>query len=304
MDRIKDIITNHDSNFRVYLLKKIGHKGQYKAVLFPNCLDQKIRETYAENYEHFCSGRSITEYDSVHSEKGTIKQLPLSDLSYWEGMHNAILLADSEQVLLNKTNFTDDYSAIVLYCEREKAGKVDGAYLIAQYRKVESWYKRSVRFAFVANTITQRDEDIFVLNGCIDAAIVDNDVFVMQETAFEKIFNYYEKSKRTVSSKKAEIEQWNFLDNPRAFYADVSGKKGPTTKLARALEKTTGDFSKLSPSTVRRTLSQYDDFKDLTYDEKDRIKFSSDVRDLIIDILRQTYTRHLFSDSLIHTKGV
>lgn len=286
------------------MLKKRGYKGQYEAVLFPNCLDQKIRETYAENYEHFCGDRKITEYDSVHSEKGTIKQLPLNDLSYWTGMYNAIVAADKERVLLNKANFTDDYSVIILSYEKATDGKVDRAYLVAQYRKVESWYKRSVKFGFVANTIEQKDDEIFVLNGCIDTAIVDDDVFVLQEAAFEKLFNYYEKSKRTVASKKAEIEKWYFLDNPSAFYADVSSKKGPTTKLARALEKATGDYSKLDPTTVRQTLSQHSEFKELTYDEENRIRFASDVRDLIIDILRKTYTRDLFSDSLIHTKGV
>ena len=94
------------------------------------------------------------------------------------------------------------------------------------------------------------------------------------------------------------------MDNPKAFYADVAGKKGPTTKLARALEKAVGDFSALEPAVVKQTLSQYDDFKELAYDEHDRNKFSPAVRDLIIDIVRHTYARHLFADVLIHTKGV
>ena len=49
MDRIKNMINDIDSNVRVYLLKKIGYKGQYEAVLFPNSLDQKIKDTYEEN---------------------------------------------------------------------------------------------------------------------------------------------------------------------------------------------------------------------------------------------------------------
>lgn len=304
MNRIKDMINDSESNVRVYLLKKIGYKGKYEAVLFPNSLDQKIKDTYAENYEHFCGNREIKEYDSIHSEKGTIKRLPLTDLTFWSGMQEAISAADKSNTLLNKQNFTDDYSVIVLVYEKEASGNVEQAYLIAQYRKVESWYKRSVKFGFVANTIQHKDEEIFVLNGCIDTAIVEDDVFVFQETAFEKVFNYYEKSKRTVAAKKGEIEKWRFLDDPGAFYADVSGKKGPTTKLARALEKAVGDFSALEPTTVKQTLLQYEDFKELDYDENDRIKFTPAARDLIIDIVRHTYARHLFADILIHTKGV
>ena len=304
MERIKNMISDSESNVRVYLLKKIGRKGQYEAVLFPNSLDQKIKETYAENYEHFCNGREVKEYDSVHREKGSIEKLPLTDLTFWNGMQEAITLADKENTLLTKQNFTDDYSVIVLVYEKVVDTAVEKIYLIAQYRKVDSWYKRSVKFGFVANTIQHKEEDIFVLNGCIDTAIVEDDVFVLQETAFEKVFNYYEKSKRTVATKKSEIEKWDFLDNPKAFYADVADKKGPTTKLARALEKAVGDFSALEPAVVKQTLSQYDDFKELAYDEHDRIKFSPAVRDLIIDIVRHTYARHLFADVLIHTKGV
>ena len=304
MNRIKDIINDRDVNVRVYLLKKIGRKGRYEAVLFPNSLDQKIKETYAENYEHFCTGREVKEYDSVHREKGTIEKLPLTDLPFWNGMQDAITLADKENTLLTKQNFTDDYSVIVLAYERVVDTVVEKMYLIAQYRKVESWYKRSVKFGFVANTIQHKEEDIFVLNGCIDTAIVEDDVFVLQGAEFEKVFNYYEKSKRTVATKKVEIEKWNFLDDPKAFYANVAGKKGPTTKLARALEKAVGDFSALEPTVVKQTLSQYDDFKELAYDENDRIKFSPAVRDLIIDIVRHAYARHLFADVLIHTKGV
>lgn len=250
MERIKNMISDSESNVRVYLLKKIGRKGQYEAVLFPNSLDQKIKETYAENYEHFCNNREIKEYDSVHREKGTIEKLPLTDLPFWNGMQDAITLADKENTLLTKQNFTDDYSVIVLVYEKVVDTDVEKMYLIAQYRKVDSWYKRSVKFGFVANTIQHKEEDIFVLNGCIDTAIAEDDVFVLQETAFEKVFNYYEKSKRTVAAKKTEIEKWDFLDNPEAFYADVAGKKGPTTKLARALEKAVGDFSALEPATV------------------------------------------------------
>lgn len=304
MERIKDIIGDDKSNVRVYLLKKKGYKGQYEAIVFPNALDQKIKETYATNYEHFCGERKITEYDSVHSEKGTIKKISLADLPYWGNMIAALSNADQNRIILNKENFTDDYAAIVLAYERVKDAHVENTYLVAQYRKVESWYKRSVKFGFVANTIKQKDEEIFVLNGCIDTAIVDEDVFVFQETAFEKVFSYYEKSKRIVSARKAEIENWRFLDDPKSFYENVVGKKGATTKLARALEKAVGDFSSLEPTMVRQTLSQYDEFKDLSYDDNDRIKFKPAVRDLIIDILRLTYARDLFSDSLVHTKGV
>lgn len=304
MEQIRNIVRDRNSNVRIYLLKKIGYKGKYKAVIFPNELDSKVKEIYAENYDNFCKNREIKEYDAVHSEKGTIKKLLLSDLLYWDGMKESIVEADRENMLLSKENFTDDYSVIVLVYEKITSGDLQQVYLISQYRKVDSWYKRSIKFGFVANTIAYKNEEIFVLNGCIDTAIINEDVFILQENNFEKIFNYYEKSKEIIKAKKYEIEKWGFLDDPKSFYSSIEGKKGATIKLARALEKAIGDFSTLEPSKVRATLSQYDDFQNIDFDDKDRIKFTPEVRDIIIDIVRHTYTRFLFDEVLIHTKGV
>lgn len=246
----------------------------------------------------------MPEYDSVHSEKGTIKKLSVCDLPYWKNILDAMTISDKKNNLLNKENFTDNYSAIVLVYEKLIGEEIQKIYLVAQYRKIDSWYKRSVKFGFVANTIKFKDEEIFALNGCIDTVIVGPDVYVLQETAFEKVFNYYEKSKKLVFEKKDEIESWDFIDDAKAFYEDVFSKKGAVTKLAHALEKSTFDFSKLNPSDVKSTLSQYDEFGALSYDDNDKIKFTSSVRDLIIDIVRHSYTRNLFSENLVHTKGI
>lgn len=61
MERVKSIINDTEANVRIYLLKKQGRKADYEAVLFPNAIDNKIKETYAENFIHFCGEREITE---------------------------------------------------------------------------------------------------------------------------------------------------------------------------------------------------------------------------------------------------
>lgn len=304
MERISNIIIPDDCNVRVYLLKKQGYKGNYTAVIFPNAINDIIKKTYADNYANFISDREISEYDSVHSEKGTIKKLPLSDLVYWPNILEAMSIANREGVILNKNTFTDDYSAIVLVYEKLIDGSIHTAYLLAQYRKIDTWYKKGVKFGFTTNTIEYRNEDIFVLNGCIDTAVINDDVFVLQENAFEKVFNYYEKSKRTVTSNKAKIEAWGFINEPKSFYTSVENKKGPITKLARALDKTIIDFSQLTPQIVRKALVAHEEFSSISFDDKDRIIFIPTNRDLIIDILRYAYTRGLFFDDLVHTKGI
>ncbi len=307
MERIEKLITDSQVEVRLYLLKKVGRKGKYEAVIFPNDLDNAIKENYANNFRNFCGEREIVDYDCLHSEKETIKKLSLVDLPNWENILNAIKEADEKQHILTKENFTDDYSIIVISYENHKREPVTRCFLIAQYRKIDSWYKRSIKFAWLGNIFKYQNNEIFVLNGCIDTAIVDQDIFVLQESKFEEVFNFIEKAKRTIRGKEAEIAQWKFLDNSSAFYNDVFKTKGTTRKLARALEKLTFDFSQLDPSEVRRTLSAYKEFNSLCYDEQDRIKYiSGDCknRDLILDILRQAYARNIFSDALVKTKGV
>lgn len=308
MERIEKLITDSQVEVRLYLLKKVGRKGKYEAVVFPNDLDKAIKENYANNFRNFCGEREIVDYDCLHSEKGAIKKLPLTDLNYWDNLFSAISEADEKKARLTKKNFTDNYSVIVISYQKKSNDKPNSrCFLIAQYRKIDSWYKRSLKYVIVGDKFKDSQDDIFVLNGCIDTAIIEDDVFILQENQFEKIFNFFEKAKQTVREKETEIAQWQFLDNASAFYTDVCKGKKTTRKLARALEKLALDFSKLDPEMVHNTLSNYDEFKSLCYDKQLRIKYISGdcvCRNLILDILCHAYARNIFSDDLVKTKGV
>jgi hypothetical protein len=305
MDDVADrIVADRESNIQVYLVKKIGYKNNYEAVLFPNKINDTIKQTYAANYIDFTADKNVVEYDSVHSEKGTIKKVLLADLAGWQNMKDAMDTADRNRTILNKNTFSDNYNCIVLVYSGVINRNVKTIFLISQYRKIDTWYKKSVKFAFTTNNLVLKNKDIFVLNGCIDTVIADDSVYVLQETPFEKVFNFYERAKKTVTTNKDAIERWSFIDRPSEFYNSINEKKGPTTKLARAIEKRAEDFARLSPQIVKASLSRYDQFTSIAYDDQDRIVFSTANRDLIIDILRHIYARGLFSNDLIRTKGV
>ena len=114
MERIEKLITDSQVEVRLYLLKKVGRKGKYEAVVFPNDLDNAIKENYANNFRNFCGECEIVDYDCLHSEKGAIKKLPLTDLNYWDNLFNAISEADEKKARLTKKNVTDNYSVIVI----------------------------------------------------------------------------------------------------------------------------------------------------------------------------------------------
>ena len=62
--------------------------------------------------------------------------MPVTDLLYWNGIQAAMTAADTKRILLNKANFTDDYSVIVLVYERKV--------LISHSSNLRSYIKRSM----------------------------------------------------------------------------------------------------------------------------------------------------------------
>jgi hypothetical protein len=304
MERAKTIITNTNSNVRVYLIKKTRGKGTHSAVIFPNAINESIKATYRENFVNFIEGKEVREYDGVHHETDTIQTVPTMELEEWGRIKTAIETAESENRHLDKQRFNDDYSLLVVVFEANFNSKVHRSYLIAKYRKTDIWYKKSIKFTFTGGILKEVEKDIFILNGCIDAVISDKKTFILMPKNFESIFNYYRKSEEILEGNKNNIEGWVFLDNPLKFYNSIQGKKIATLKMARALQKSLAVLNSLSPKDVKNTLTKYDEFKNIYYDKKDRIVVTDKNRDLIIDILLDVYAKNLFNDKLIHTKGV
>jgi hypothetical protein len=153
---------------------------------------------------------------------------------------------------------------------------------------------------------TQReiDQEIYILNGCIDAAIIDGDTYILMPNNFESIFNYYKKSIEIVESNRENIEGWIFLSDSKKFYNYIQGKKRATLRVARILKKSLATLNSLTPHEIKEKLIIYEEFKDLQYDENDRIIVSAKTRDLIIDILLNVYVKNLFNDELVYTKGM
>lgn len=305
MDKIKQILNSDTATVRVYLVKK-SRKGveNYSCVIFPNNLNQSIKNVYKENFSVFTKDKTITDYDSIHTEKGSIQKAPLSDIDEWSNIKTAIKIADDKNIFMNKENFSDDYSVIIVSFEDEINNLIQQVNLVAQYRKLESWYKKSVKFGFTTNGLKEKDSEIFVLNGCIDTVIFNDHAYILQENQFERIFNYHKKSVRTLETNKENIEKCSFIDDPVAFYESVRKNNNATKKMARVISKQTLDLSTLPPKDIKVSLSKYEEFSKLKFDENDKIILDKSSRDMVIDILRCVYSRSLFSDKVVHTKGV
>ena len=304
MHDIMKVINSDTATVRVHLIKKGGNPQDYSCVVFPNDLNELIKKAYKDNFNLFIKDKTVTDYDSIHTEKGSIQKATLADISEWINIKNAIKKADDDNVIMNKSNFSDNYHVIVVTFEAMVEGDIKCAYLVAQYRKIESWYKKSVKFGFTTDGLQEKNSDIFLLNGCIDTVVYEDYAFILQENQFEKLFKYYKKSINTLEKNRDNIENCSFIDKPSEFYESVRSCKGATKKMARVMSKQAIDLQTLPSKTVKEQLIKYEEFSSIEFDAEDKIVLNTKTRDMIIDILRCVYTRSLFTENVVHTKGV
>lgn len=302
MELIKSLVNNATSSVRVYLVDKSS--DDYSCYLFPNTLNQSIKSAYCTNFNNFTKDRNISDYDNIHTEKGTIQKAPIDDIEVWIKVKSAIDIADADEITLSAKEFSDEYYMIVICFENTIDGVIKQTFLVAQYKKIDSWYKKSVKFGFIGDTFKEKNEDIFVLNGTIDCVILDNQAFILQESQFERLFKYNKKMRKLLTNNQENIESCSFLDNPEEFNSLILNNKAATKKMARFFQKKPIDLSALDPSLVKNVLSGHAEFDILQYNNDDKIIVDKKSRDLIVDIISGKYLRSLFGENIIQTKGV
>ena len=298
MNEIINLLNNKKLTTNVYLIENI--KDTYKCIQFPNELNDKIKNKYISNFINFTEDRKIVDYDNIHYEKGTIQKVCTDDIDEWGKIKESF----SEINSLNKKSFSNNYKLIVINFEFENNGKNECISMISKYKKVDTWYKNSFRFCFLGEVCKEFNEEIFVLNGCIDCLIYKENTFILVQNSFESLFKYDKKMRKVIEANKENIEKYTFIDEPLEFYEEVLKNKKATKSMARFLLNEFVDLRNVNPKEVRATLDKYEQFSSLKYNDEDKIIIDKKSRDIIINILRGVYLRNLFEDKIIHTKGV
>lgn len=300
---MEELIKNlRHANVCLYLLKKEG-RTKFIAYRLPNGIDEDVKEKYCSNFESSIEGRSIGTYDFVHSDKNALIELETSKIPLWTRMQESIEKANEDSVFLQKDNFDDNYSVIIIDFSYRANQEIIHTYFVSKYMKIYAWYKKGIMFAFTANGIEERKQDIVILNGSIDVVIDEGQTIILNEKNFETLFNYYEAAKKMVIDTKPELEKWPILTSTDVFFAKATAGKIRTLKLANALKNSKTDWSKIKNRKVREVLSGDTRFSAITFDEKDQIICTEENVDLIIDIIREVYSKQLFTEEIIETKA-
>lgn len=300
-DNILSRLSN--STVNVFFVQKVK-KNVYTAYRLPNGLDNEIKTKYSGNLSNFVSGKTIGDYDFVHKDKNQIPKIPLESVEVWSHVLSSVNEAISKGALLKKSNFSDDYKMLVIDCVYTENGEISHFYLIAKYMKPDTWYKKGLKFGFTADAIIEKKSDIIVLNGCLDAVIFEDDLFVLQERNFEELFNYYEAAKSLVDNHKEDIESWPFMANADIFYTKATSGKIRTLKLANAFKNVRTDWASISPQALKTQLQSDERFSAIEFDAEDRIICTTENVELITDIIREVYSKQLVTNEIIQTKGI
>ena len=292
---------NNDFNIKVYFIKKNG-RDNFSAFLLPNSIDNDIKCAYKQNIINIITGKELVDYDFVYDKKSSIAKVDATNLEVKTKILD--LISDENRNFLNKNNFSDDYSYIVLELEQRQNETVEKIYLFSKYVKTQSWYKKGFLIGFLTNATIKKEQNIIVLNGNVDSILLGNDMLVLNSSAFEDIFNYYEEAKKLVENHKNDIVAWNFLTDGNQFYEKVKATKTRTKELANALLKSRTDWNNINAETVKNVLESDERFASISFDENNKIIYNDSNVDLIINLIREVYSRQLFTNNIIETKGV
>jgi len=292
-----------NTNVKVYLLKKQGRK-HFEAFILPNGIDDEVRQTYKNNLISFLNGKTIAEYDFLFKRENAVVVIQGDNLEIKNTFIECIQTATAEAKILNINTFGDDYSTIVIELQNNINNQIEKMYLFAKYMKVETWYKKGVKYGFTANNLIEKKTDILVLNGCIDAILLENEILVLQERNFESIFNYYETAKQLVENNQINISSWSFLSDTPSFINKVMEGKTRTMALANALKNSKTNWASISIQNVKSVLESNAIFSEIAFDNNNKIICTDKNADLIISIIREVYSKQLFTNEIIETKGV
>lgn len=306
MEDLRSIINSQDSEIQIYFIKKT--RKDYICNVFPNEMNVNIKNMYKENFNNFITDKEdntgykkLVKYDEIHAEKGSIQYTSIDDNDVWFKIKQAINCANKNNNLMNKYNFSDDYSMTVI-CFKDIDNRE--VYLISKYNKIKNWYKKSMKFCLLGGSFKEFEEDIVVLNGCIDCVIMNDEVYIFLENNFDRLFNFTKRMIKIIEDNKDHIEKCSFVDNPKELYRLILENKRSSRYMVRVLNEEEFTFKRYDPTKLRNDLVKNNDdrFKLLKYDEQDRIIVNAKSRDIIIDIIRKVYVLD-FSGNITKTKG-
>lgn len=301
-----ELIAKFDSNINplILIFDKSARKDKYRTyqINFSNENSLQIARAYLKTVCDILDKREIEKYDFELNRKDTIQKLESSLVLESENINSIIKIDDNTPFVSKKTNFKIlDFVVIRFYLKDNN--QIKTLTLYSKYKQPAKKFKKSFRYCFLDNEIKELNSDILYFDGLVDAFEIDNNYYIINDKAFNSIFDFKEGFNKIIESKRLEIVSRGFLDNPNKFINDCKNDGRYNKRLCKVI---TSDAFQYLDEGKEKLPEYFKKFKiSLELDEYNIIRYR-DKEDIgeILNILMKRYAEDGLLGNKMIIKGV
>lgn len=198
-------------NVRVYFFEK--KRGGHNIYLFPNDATMETLSHYKSLYEWITNGKELTEYSLTDAPKETIQKIMVDELHLWQSIVDLI----SSVPVTNAPIFTpeiisDKIKFIVAEVTLSSENEEKKVYLIQRFNFKKAVYGK-MRFFFLESNFQKLTDDTITFGESIDCFVWDNNAYIINETAFNTLFDFHKRIEDEVQKNIVDVESWTFFDD-------------------------------------------------------------------------------------------
>lgn len=293
----KDIIDkiNMASSYRLYSMKT---KTQSKKVYIH---DKKTEKLISEKLIQTLQSKAdleILEYDILEHEKCSIERIDLSQLS-WAEMEDAINNLQitnnnikAEPELINKECQVD---ILELRLENQKI------YLLMKHANLSAAFKNRI---IINNRKLLNVNKMVVFSEYVDAIILGEYCYILNERNFNIIFKFREKINKEIENNKDDFLGLEFLDNSDLFF-DICNKNLRTKNaLMKIINTNAIEYLKRAKNIeIKSKLEKYNELKGVMEFEPNSYKLivNKDSAIALLKILTNKIGVNILTDDIFGT---
>jgi hypothetical protein len=247
-----------------------------------------------ENIKNDMEKKRLSSYDLEVTSDDIVEIINKSSVSYSDNILDQINLElDGENTINKDTKFRNlDFIVIQVFFKNKSI------YLFNKYTHPEKSFKKSFMLTFNSEMPRLIKSEIFSINSCVAAMLIENNYYIFDRKNFHSIFKFKDGYKTIVNNKKNEIINYNIFSDDKAFIEDClnDGRYLPRLTKIVMLDgfETIHNNKKNIDSVIKKHKLK------LELDDKGSIKYNKSYINEILNLLLNYYvTTSLTNEEMI-----
>ena len=267
---------------------------------FGGDIAKEIAKSYLNTVIDDINKREIVEYDFERNDNDAIQKINPKLIIESEKINPKIIKDKSVPYVDKKTDFKK-FNFIVIRYFLEVNKEIKTLTIYSQYFQPATRFKKSFKYCFLNDEIKKLNSDIFYFDGRVDVFEFEKNYYIVNLKWFNKIFDFKEGFNSIIESKRSEIVNQGFIDNPDVFIDDCKNDGRYNQRLCKivtsdAFERLEGQSHKLPNYFKRFKIS-------LTLDKNNIIQYrgKEDIGQILNVLMRRYAIDGLTDEEMIIT---